>query len=75
MWLQQTSLRIFVWNEPSLTRYLRAPTHLMSEQRFLWIQVSDLEDVPSEAIGGAEVAVIGALIYVGATAAAGQSWS
>lgn len=47
----------------------------MSEQRFLWIQVSDLEDVPSEAIGGAEVAVIGALIYVGATAAAGQSWS
>ena len=43
----------------------------MSEQRFLWIQVSDLEDVPSEAIGGAEVAVIGALIYVGATAAAG----
>jgi hypothetical protein len=43
----------------------------MSEQRFLWIEVSDLEDVPSEAIGGAEVAVIGALIYVGATAAAG----
>ena len=47
-------------------------------------KVSDLEDVPlvsrwpmhpPEAIGGAEGAVIGALMYVGATALRGQSWS